>query len=192
MGITEDSSHGGTETQRRKIDRSTNVTNLVSGTLRCLNGNFTLQGFIQMIHINKIFLLFFFCTIFNCTQNKPDMNIISSEERIIELVNIIKNNLSGTSVLELFLDEQEKWVEYKNSRIKTLYPEYVDGIKVPWGSILSYSTSKTVLEMNLERIKVLEDFLYIKNETGTDGEGRFIEYIEEFKLIFQSQIQENY
>jgi hypothetical protein len=108
-----------------------------------------------------------------------------SEERLIELINTIKINLAGSSVYSSFTIEQEKWIEYRNSHIITLFPEYIDDIKMEWGSVLSYEISRIILQMNLERIKILEDYLYHKRLTGTDGEGRFKEYVNELKIIKQ-------
>jgi len=138
------------------------------------------MGDTQMIRINKLILLFLFNVTFIFAQDKLSplgMELKSSEERISTLVNTIEDNLSGTSVLELFRNEQEIWQEYLNSRIETLFPHYVNGVKMQWGSILSHELARITLQMNLERIKILEDFLYVKNETGTDGKGEFKEYI---------------
>jgi len=133
-----------------------------------------------MIHIGKIILFLLISPTIAYAQSASDKEIIISEKRITELVNVIANNLSGTDVLECFKIEQQKWLEYRKSRIETMYPEYINGNKMYWGSILSYDISKTILNMNLERIEALEDYLNGKNETGTDGEGKFIEYVNNF------------
>jgi len=151
---------------------------LNSGTKDQPSGNFILMGDTQMIRINKLILLFLFNVTFIFAQDKLSplgMELKSSEERISTLVNTIEDNLSGTSVLELFRNEQKIWQEYLNSRIETLFPHYVNGVKMQWGSILSHELARITLQMNLERIKILEDFLYVKNETGTDGKGEFKE-----------------
>jgi hypothetical protein len=106
-----------------------------------------------------------------------------SEVRLSELVNKIKANLAGTSVFDIFVVEQERWVEYRNSHIMTLFPEYIDNIRMEWGTVMSYEVSKIILRMNLDRIEILENYLYEERQTGTDGEGRFKEYVNELKMI---------
>jgi hypothetical protein len=118
-----------------------------------------------------------------------DANILSDKEikyseiKLSELISKIKVNLAGTSVLENFIDEQKKWEEYRNSHITTLFPEYIDDVRMKWGSIISFEISKIILQMNLDRIKILENYLYGKRQTGTDGEGKFKEYVNELKLM---------
>jgi hypothetical protein len=135
----------------------------------------------------SIFYIFLILNVLSIYSQATDLaeigEIKQSENRIFELVNRIKINLVGTSVLDSFIEEQEKWLEYRNSHIVTLFPDYIDNIKMEWGSVLSYEISQTILQMNIDRVKILEDFLFKKRQTGTDGEGRFKEYINELEMI---------
>jgi hypothetical protein len=153
------------------------------------NGSFTQRVYMRKILINKtgIFCLVFLCIILNiypqATNMGEDNEIKQSEIKLSELINKIKDNLDGTSVLENFVNEQEKWLEYRNSHISTLFPEYIDNIRMNWGSVISHEISKIILQMNLDRINTLENYLYERRQTGTDGEGRFKDYVNELKMI---------
>jgi hypothetical protein len=115
--------------------------------------------------------------------------VTQSELKLSELVNKIKINLTDTSVLDNFIKEQEKWLDYRNSHIVTLFPEYIDNIKMEWGSIISYEISREILQMNLDRIEILENYLNERRQTGTDGEGRFKEYVDELKMLKRKSVE---
>lgn len=123
------------------------------------------------------------CSTIHAQNVKEYHDVASTESRILELLEIIQENLHGTSVLEDFVQEQSLWREYCNAYIRTRFPEYINGIKMEWGSILGYEVSQEILRMNIERIRVLEDYLNVNNETGTDGSGRFKEYLKELEFI---------
>ena len=137
-------------------------------------------------HFNKFFfILFFLCIFVSLFSDESKYTVPSSEERIAYLVSYIEKNLEGTDVLENFKEEQRLWELYKEYHLKTLFPESIDGVKMLWGSALSNRVGEEVLILNTERIKVLES--YLKREFGTDGEGRFKEYVEELRFIFQQK-----
>ena len=113
----------------------------------------------------------------------------ASENRLQELLTVIKSNLQGTSVYEQFLKEQELWEKYRDAHIETLYPGFIDGTKMLWGSIEGYGSAQEILKMNLDRIRVLESFLNHEHESGTDGMGLFKEYVEELRRVYSETRQ---
>jgi hypothetical protein len=58
-----------------------------------------------------------------------------------------------------------------------------------WGSIISYEISREILQMNLDRIEILENYLNERRQTGTDGEGRFKEYVDELKMLKRKSVE---
>ncbi|GMO58060.1 MAG: hypothetical protein Ta2G_18090 [Termitinemataceae bacterium] len=135
----------------------------------------------------KKIIFIFIILVLSCKVDPKNSvtQFIETENRIEDLILIINNNLSDTSVKDLFIREQEKWIEYRDSHIETLFPEYIDNIKMPWGSVLSNEIGKVVEQMNRDRIKILEDYLNASYETGTDGMGNFKEYLQEIKQYRQ-------
>lgn len=93
----------------------------------------------------------------------------ATEERIKALVERIENKLLGTTVLELFRQEQIAWLAYRDMHLKTIYPVYINGVRIQWGSIQSYYLAKIIIRFNTERIGVLLDYLDENNEYGTSG-----------------------
>lgn len=145
----------------------------------------------KKIHINKFIILFIY--IFVITRNiqcddysKEKANTIqNSEYELSNLITEIRNNLKNSSVLDDFEKEQEYWEKYKEAHIATLFPKYIDGVKMEWGSILSDEMAKEILEMNNERIKILKEYLDTNRETGTDGKGDYKEYVEELRNVLK-------
>ena len=132
--------------------------------------------------INKIFCILIFLGIsFSLFSNEPKYSVKSSEEKLTYLVSFIEKNLEGTDVLINFKEEQRLWELYKEYHLKTLFPELIDDVKMLWGSALSNQVGDEVLTLNMERIRILES--YLKREFGTDGEGRFKEYVEELRRM---------
>ena len=134
------------------------------------------------IRINKIICnLFCLCFSFFIFSNDLNYTVVSSEERLTYLVSFIESNLEGTDVLINFKEEQRLWELYKEYHLKTLFPNTIDGVKMLWGSALSKQVGDEVLILNMERIRTLESYLI--REFGTDGEGRFKEYVEELRRM---------
>lgn len=128
-----------------------------------------------------VLIVAFLCLATSVHAEDKYRDIISTERRIQELVDEIKSNLLGTSIYTAFIEEQNFWLQYRDAHLRTLFPEYIDGIKMQWGSILSYAISQVLLQMNLDRIRILESYLYTPPETGTDGKGKFKEYVNELR-----------
>ncbi len=142
----------------------------------------------QKIPMNKICILFMFscviCMNISAQENNQYENTQTLGERLQELILIISNNLEGTTVYDQFIKEQELWEKYKDAHIETLFPDYIDGVEMLWGSILGYAIGQEKERMIIDRIRVLESFLNDHRGTGTDGKGEFKEAVEEIRLIF--------
>lgn len=67
-----------------------------------------------------------------------------------------------------------------------LFPDSIDNVKMLWGSIASIEMGKEILVLNLDRIKVLENYL-ARNSDGTDGRGDYKMYVDELKEIQEIQ-----
>ncbi len=139
----------------------------------------------QKIPMNKIYVLFMFlCVICTNVRSQEKSEYIIAYERIDELVSIIGANLQGTTVYDLFIKEQKAWEDYRDAHLETMFPEYINGVKMLWGSIEGYDSAQEILTMNLDRIKVLESFLDSPRSSGTDGKGDFKEYLNDL-LLYQ-------
>lgn len=120
----------------------------------------------------------------NKTQNiREYKDIASTETKISELIVVIKENLKGTTVLADFLTEHDKWKAYRDAHIQTLFPEYVNDIKMNWGTIAGYEAAQEIIKMNNDRIFILEKYINANNRTGTDGKGFFKKYVTELREI---------
>lgn len=136
-----------------------------------------------MNRVKVLLMCTLICSTIQAQNVKEYYDVASTESRIQELVDVIQENLHGTSVLDDFIQEQSLWREYCNAYIRTRFPECINGVKMEWGSILGYEVSQEILRMNIERIGVLEAYINSSNETGTDGSGRFKEYLKELEFI---------
>jgi len=116
-------------------------------------------------------LIFVICSIVYVQAQIRDYTVESSMKRIDELVNTIEENLSGTTVLEKFKEDQQAWVYYKKIHMELLFPESINNVDMLWGSILSHEMGLEEIKLNKSRITVLEDYL------NRDGEA------ESFKIV---------
>ena len=147
-------------------------------------GSLTRLRKVQKTLMSNIYIIIFFLCIVCAKVNTQEYKDVErTEDRIQELISIIVTNLQGTSVCEQFMEEQKIWEAYRAAHIETLFPDYINGIKMEWGSIVTYEISKIILTMNIDRIKVLESFLNDKRNTGTDGKGIYKEYVNELRLM---------
>ena len=137
----------------------------------------------KKVRMRRIALFLILCFEFFVFSEEPKYTVISSEERIGYLVSRIEKNLQSSDVLDKFREEQKNWVLYKKSHLETLFPDSINNVKMLWGSVLSKEMGDEVLLLNLERIKILELYLLRDAETGTDGSGRFMDYVEELSII---------
>ena len=138
----------------------------------------------KKIHMIKILFIFLFLTLSTSIFSEETVYTVkTSEDRITYLVSLIERNLTGSSVLKSFKEEQEAWELYKNKHINMLFPDSIDNVKMLWGSVSSNEIGDEILSLNLERIQTLEKFLLRDSESGTDGRGEFKEYVEELKKI---------
>ena len=132
----------------------------------------------------KILFIFLFLTLSTSIFSEGTVYTVkTSEDRITYLVSLIERNLTGSSVLKSFKEEQEAWELYKNKHINMLFPDSIDNVKMLWGSVSSNEIGDEILSLNLERIQTLEKFLLRDSESGTDGRGEFKEYVEELKKM---------
>ena len=132
----------------------------------------------------KILFIFLFLTLSTSIFSEETVYTVkTSEDRITYLVSLIERNLTGSSVLKSFKEEQEAWELYKNKHINMLFPDSIDNVKMLWGSVSSNEIGDEILSLNLERIQTLEKFLLRDSESGTDGRGEFKEYVEELKKM---------
>ena len=134
-----------------------------------------------------LFAVFGASVLYMETREERKYTVQSSEERINGLVSTIEKNLEGTSVLQDFMEEQEAWKLYRRRHIETLFPEEIDDVKMPWGSVSAKEAGDAVLLLNIDRIKTLEAYLDRSGESGTDGRGDFKEYVEELKRLRQDK-----
>lgn len=138
----------------------------------------------KKIHMIKILFFFLFLTLSTSIFSEETVYTVkTSEDRITYLVSLIERNLTGSSVLKSFKEEQEAWELYKNKHINMLFPDSIDNVKMLWGSVSSNEIGDEILSLNLERIQTLEKFLLRDSESGTDGRGEFKEYVEELKKM---------
>ena len=138
----------------------------------------------KKIHMIKILFIFLFLTLSTSIFSEETVYTVkTSEDRITYLVSLIERNLTGSSVLKSFKEEQEAWELYKNKHINMLFPDSIDNVKMLWGSVSSNEIGDEILSLNLERIQTLEKFLLRDSESGTDGRGEFKEYVEELKKM---------
>ena len=136
-----------------------------------------MKVYMQKILISSI-ILFLFCSLFS-----EDLGTVckQKQEKILQLEQNIEENLRDTTVLNLFLEEKENWNKYMQSRINLLFPEEIDGVKMLWGSIESHEVTVEMIKLLDFRIQMLDN--YLAREEGTDGEGKFKEYVEEIRRI---------
>lgn len=140
----------------------------------------------KKILITSLFAFFLFPVL--CEENKVFSGIAAYEE-IDRLEKEIMQNISGTTLINDFLAEKAAWEKYTNRYIDLLYPKKIDDVKMLWGSIESYAIGIEMDKMNNFRIKILQDYWNRKDNTlcrgcgGTNGQGDFINYVNELKLI---------
>lgn len=132
-------------------------------------------------------LIISFLVLFVSNVYSEDLNIImqNKQKQVHEFEQKIEKNLKDTDVLKLFLEEKANWDEYVKMRITLLFPKEINGVKMVWGSIESQEVTLEINRLLDIRIMMLENYLG-RNE-GTDGEGRFKEYVDELRIIHNGQ-----
>lgn len=133
----------------------------------------------RKILISSLFILF----ASNLYSNDPGSILQTKQKKIQEMEQKIEKNLKDTTVLELFLEEKTAWEKYVKMHIALLFPEEINDVKMAWGSIESHEITLELIRLLDFRIMMLEK--YLTRSEGTDGEGRFKEYVNELKIIQQ-------
>ena len=120
-------------------------------------------------------------------EKTPAVDVGQTDRELAQILRCIRANLDGTTVLDDFNREQRAWEIYRDLHMKTLFPEYINAIKIPWGSVLSHDFSQEWISLSKERIKSLKKYMEPNKRTGTDGSGVFKEYLEELTRIQDSK-----